>query len=248
MHCTIRTATLAALLAAGGFAQNESPAPAGQQPAMPRVSINFAGGTFAEFLAALRARDNKINIVAAAECSDIPMPAMAMTDASVHAALLAAAEVAPADYDVHIALKGPGDGGLVFAVAVKAHHDPASARGAVARPRVAVFSLRRLTESWPTDSVQKTVAILPATILSAIAAGTGDAPMKKPMLRFHEDSGLLFAWGDPEQLDYVQQVLRNLEEGQEYVRKVALRESRPGAAGEKDAGKAPGKEAPKEGK
>ena len=115
------------------------------------------------------------------------------------------------------------------------------ARPAAPRPRIAVFSLRMLTEPWAKDVAQKPVAMKTETILAAIAVGTQGSGLQAPQLQWHEDSGLLFVYGDLDQVAYVQEVLRKLEEGQEHLRRVAPRINQANSADSQ-----PPKDAPKD--
>lgn len=215
------------ILTAPALAQEakDTPRPPANQPAapqqepkptMPRVSLAFPGGSLADFVALLRQQDQRLNVIAVAECTDVVLPPMTMNDVSVQAALRAAAGVADNEYQVKVDVEGQGGGAPVFSVLAmrrgRGNSQSLPTQGQPANtPRMAVFTLAKLTggdgQGQPAD-----LGFKPETVLSAIAAGTSGTPMQPPTLRYHAESGLLFAYGAPDQLQYVQQVLTNLEE------------------------------------
>lgn len=232
-------------------------APASKQPAPPaaddagNVSLEFAGGTLADFCDQLRRLELRPNIIVAPLAAEAKLPAMSLRGAGLEEALSAACAVAASE--VRIGLKGfHGAGEPVFtilatppegaALAAPATGDayrlydsrlrnPSSPRSEVTR----VFSLNALLAGF------EGVALPVETILTALEVALdaehaqelhakGLAPASAAKLRFHKDSGLLIVRGNMEQLALATEALACLEADlPELVKRNA---ARPGAASE----------------
>lgn len=216
--------------------------PAPQEPQAPRIHLEFAGGTLADLLVDLCKVEPGLNLVGSALCSEVVVPRLSMTDVTVFALLRAVAQVADPEYVVKVDMESRNGGSPIYSIVAERRSRPVGPPGRQisgpgATPRIAVFTLAKLTDGGGDPAI----AIKPETILSALTAGTQGTPLKAPSLRYHQESGLLFAFGDEEQLQYVQQVLRNLEDGQSA--KWKRREvAKPGKDAGKDTAKEPEKE------
>lgn len=246
MHRTLRIVAAAAVLAVAAAPQSQSPATserANGPTASPSTSVAFAGGTLADLIGAIRARDVRANIVAAIDCAEVPMPAINLTDVTVIDALRAAGAVADQEWVVSAAVECSGK--MPVHTVVVARRGGKFGAPKPEPQRAMVFSLKKLTETWPGDSENRPVAQKPETILSAIEAGVQGTSMQAPKLRYHAESGLLFVHGDGQQVDLVKQVLSSIEEGQSHQRQalhaasVRNDEIRAREAKAKDAGKDP---------
>jgi hypothetical protein len=255
MHRTIRLAAAAAFLAVAALPQGQNPNVAAAEhasalAATAKVSVTFPGGTLAELIATIKAREPRTNIVAAFECQEVPMPAVTLTDVTVFDALRAAGCVADQDWVVQVSIEASGAGQPVHTVQVARR--AVKFGGPKPEPaRAMVFTLKKLTEAWPGDPDNRPVAQKPETILSAIEVGVQGTSMQAPKLRYHAESGLLFVHGDGQQVDLVKQVLSSIEEGQSHQRQAlhaasvrndeirAREEMKAREAKAKDAGKDP---------
>jgi hypothetical protein len=191
--------------------------------AEPAVSVAFPGGTLSAFVAEVRKADKSINIVVSALADDVEVPALALQSATVYSALRAVGQIVPQDFHVNVEVQPPGPSGTpVYAVAVRPMQQPATAAAFTPLTKVVqVFSLRQLTDRVPGDP-QDVAVVPPKTILTAIDTGLGiDGGKDDATIRYHEDSGLLFVQGTPEQTNLVSEVLRSMIRDLEMRRQAA---------------------------
>jgi hypothetical protein len=248
----LSAAILAAVLTPGAKAQaapSPQPPPATATTAdplaaapVPRISLRFAGGTLAEFVAAVRAAGTGINVVSSSLADRVPVPAVTLTDVAVDEALRAVGDVVPGTFRVKVDGDRQPKGKPVFSIAVaEAPRGPTATaigpNGMVTGDEpfriVKVFSLRELTRSADGGGIDK-VALASTTVLSAVEAGLGiGGGAKEPTadLRYHEDSGLLFVRGTPEQTGLVHEVLRNLTEDVQRMRSTPSKKAPAGPDG-----------------
>lgn len=215
------------------------PAQSIPSPADQTVTMQFAGGTLAEFVAALRKSQPKANIVLATVAGSAQVPALELKNAGIEQALEGAAMAAEADFDVRVK-EFKGVGWPVYSiVAYESSRGAATtATGAVEPkgPMQHVFTLNELTDKQPLDVEPFTVK----TILGALRLATEDQ-RDPPSIRYHEDSGLLLVRGTREQLQVVEQLLstmrRDLADRMQRAQQLEL-QRRQRAAEQADAGKA----------
>jgi hypothetical protein len=87
---------------------------------------------------------------------------------------------------------------------------------------VRVFSLRMLTHGGVGEATGNGTALEPGTVLSAIETGLSFAQSpRKPVVRYHTDSGILFVQGTPEHVHVVQEILSSLSEDVARARQAA---------------------------
>ena len=180
-------------------------APPAQQ--VQTVTLNFKGGTLAQYVVAVRAAGKDINVVVSEHADEVNVPPVALIDAPVESALKAVAELQRDDVRVKIDTLRAGGGAPVHVVSV--WQDRARQPGEVSRgrePEVTVHALRSLTDSIPAN-----------TILTAVEQGLSMGPhesakgqLPKAELRYHEDSGLLVVRGTPDQVNLVAMILATL--------------------------------------
>lgn len=172
------------------------------------VSLNFAGGTLAEFVDAVRKDQSRANIVLATQARDAQVPAIVLKSAGLEQALEGACMAAAADYDVRVK-EFRGFGEPVYSIT--AVQRPASRQGA---PRRALATaIEQVVFSTSSLTIEREKGMKPlevATILSTIELAMADE-QKAPRIRFHEDSGLLLVRGSRAQTGVAEQVLRTLE-------------------------------------
>lgn len=189
-----------------------------------RISINFAGGSLTEYANALTKAGENVNIVLSDLAQEVRVPAMTLRNTSVEAALRAVCDLPMEVFDLDLVIhtsRAQGAEGLhsdpIYQVRIR--ELPNKGNKAVAAPRrVRVFSLHELTTAQPDANAQPPIPV--ATLVTAIDTGlsllaettpsNGEAE-PKALVRFHEESNLLFAAGSPWQLDVIEQVLARLE-------------------------------------
>lgn len=187
------------------------------EPARDQViSVHFRGGDLEDYVEAIRAAGDKVNIALSPDASAVRVPEIELIDADVHAALDAVSEIVHQDWAVSVKAKRSQFGQPVFAVSVRSRRSPEQLR---VEQHVQVFSLRNLTDSLPGDPSNLTVSA--ETILTAIETGLGISAEhleqvrglkgEKAFMRYHEDSGLLFVRGRIEHTELVQSILLRME-------------------------------------
>ena len=108
------------------------------------LSMEFRGGTLAEFVAAVRGRQPKANIVLAARAAGAKVPPMVLRDAGIEQTLEGAAMAAEAGFDVRVK-EFRGDGEPVYSIV--AYERPRQGVGPDPRESTQrVFSLNDLTD------------------------------------------------------------------------------------------------------
>jgi len=175
------------------------------------VSLQFQGGTLADYLKLVEKRSGRVNIVVPPAASEIEFPPVTLASAPVHSAIeLVNSLVNQNEWKVHVSpVGGPllPETNQVYTVRVEGR------RGGTARsePRKnAIFSLRFLTEPHPyenRDLCMKAETVLTA-IETALAASGFDG---RPSMKFHADSGILVIRGDTADLQVANEVIDRLE-------------------------------------
>jgi hypothetical protein len=233
-----RNGMLAVLLCSSLFA----PLAAQDQEAMRQglISLEFAGGSLNQFAASLRKAGTNVNIVMPELASEVPVPALRLTQTTVESALRAVGQMTTQAFriDVEVMRRSPLES-PVYSVAVMDLRPPE--QKAPPQREIAVFSLQELTRTMPGDPDDEGLSISADTILTAIDAGLdlGETSRRdKVGIRYHEDSGLLFIRGTREEIRLVEAALQHLRNDLERRRisaRARARESRP-PAGARDKG------------
>jgi hypothetical protein len=216
----------AALTAAPAFGQTGLPTRAGQ-PGVPQqnawgmqespfgsgetFSVDFDGGTIAEFLKAVEvARGGKAVNVLVTDAGGILVDPLKLTNVSVESAMEALQYAARTvrGQPVSVGDFGGGDGEKVYALRTQG-----APRGAGGLPRsdTMVLSLNGVTKpAWANGGPDG----LPVeTVLTAVETAimmAGQDEQNPPTMRFHRESGLLIVKGTPEQLSTAGQVVESL--------------------------------------
>jgi hypothetical protein len=212
----LASVTLAAALPILAAAQEPDPQPF-IKPSMPvqTVSLEFKGGSLADFAAAIRKAAAEVNIVLPDKAKEVRLPELSLASASVESALKAVDALVDEDFSVSVKALWNEAGKPVYALSVRDRRKaplvqttggfPAGGRS------VSVFSLKSLTELAADVPKANGLTISVEAILTAIDAGMSlhEEP-KKAEIRYHADSGLLFVNGTPAQVDILKSVLQNL--------------------------------------
>ncbi|MCR9244115.1 MAG: hypothetical protein NXI31_03730 [bacterium] len=204
---------LPVLLSAVCYAQEAESRARRQSPDRepPLVSMTFRGGTMARFVAEIRKAEPKCNIVVADAAAVAELPPMEVQDAGLDQVLDSACAVATSKMRI-ACQEQRGRGVPVFAILalprqVSGVNVAATGFGKPANVTTMVLSLNRLTEDEPRLAID---GLKVETILSALETGAR-FDEKAPLMRYHEDSGLLFLRGTHEQLSLASDVLKILE-------------------------------------
>lgn len=231
----------AALTAAPAFGQTGLPMKGGQ-PGVPEqksggmtgspfgggetFSVDFAGGTIAEFLKAVEvARGGKAVNVVATEADDIMVDPLKLTNVSLESAMEAmqyAAKTA-SGHPVSVGDFGGGDGEKVYALRTQgAVRGP----GGLLRSETTVLSLNEVTRpAWANGGPE---GIPVETVLTAVETAimmAGQDGQKPPTMRFHRESGLLILKGTPDQLATARQVVESLSVDMRNAARTSVGES-----------------------
>jgi hypothetical protein len=166
------------------------------------ISLNFRGGTVVEYVAAIRKAAGDINVVIAPEAAEIQMPAVSVKRVTVAAAL-----------DL---LDGRSRDAHTRRVKLEVVHMPVydteEKQTYQVRAQVSGRPSARAASVW-TAAVLLDHDISSQALLSAVETAIEVVgSTTKPDVRFHEDTGLLIASGDHDQLSAIEEVLDRLAE------------------------------------
>jgi hypothetical protein len=232
-------------------AQNDVPPPksaSAKAQAANTVTLNFAGGSMAEFVVAVRGKQPKANIVLAEQAQDAKVPPMVLTHAGIRQALEGACSTAAASYEISVKEFSPrGRNGVdvgdpVYSILARNVKKGAAGFGSVIEPERFIFSLKELIE----DGEPGYKPLDAATILSAVELSM-EGEQDRLDLKFHEDSSLLLAHGMPQHLSLISNLLSTLmndrrtseSRQREYNQRQAMRQaatrSKKGALQQKKA-------------
>ena len=170
------------------------------------VSMNFPGGTMAEFVAALRTNHPKVNVIVALQARNVTIPATSLKNAGLAQTLESACMAAEGQYEIRVR-EFLGDGQPVYSIVANAKRRAGGRTpNKPAPPQVlSVYSLSELTMQRPSGVTPFSVE----TILSALQLAVAHLD-SAPKMRFHEDSGLLLIAGTPEHARVSEQTLAAL--------------------------------------
>ncbi len=195
---------LAALTAAGLVGPAAPAAQGGPDDDAPRlISVKFQGGSAAQFIAAIRRVAGELNVVVAPEASEITIPAMTLNGVTPPAALNLV------DGTTHQSRGGRSVKLTVKHMRVYSPHERptyqvvAHVMGPTASTSAGVWTLAGVLESGIGSE-----AVLSAIQLALEVLGSG-IPAD---VRFHEETALLIARGDTDQLQTIHEVLDRLHD------------------------------------
>ncbi|MCH8316765.1 MAG: hypothetical protein IIA64_12410 [Planctomycetes bacterium] len=198
------------------------------------ISVKFAGGTVAEYFEALLKEAGTINVMLAPEVADVSMPPVTLTSVSLSAAigLVDGRSASPPGrfikLDVH-QMPQFHDGALpTYQVRAEVHR---ASRRVVATARVWTIASLLRDDVFDADDVLAAVE----TALD-ILQSTGE-----PVIRFHKETGLVIARGDPQQLSAIDDVLGQLQASQNLMSQrpyQKLRDEHAALGGEMESAKA----------
>ncbi|MHC4080441.1 MAG: hypothetical protein ACYS15_08985 [Planctomycetota bacterium] len=166
------------------------------------ISLNFPGGTAVAYVNAVRKAAGDINVVIDPEAGEVVMPSVTVKQVTVAAAIdLLDARVR----------ETPGRR-IQLAVAHLPVYDTRERQTYQVRARVGGRTAAQVASVWTVaalldnDFSSKAVLSAVETALDVIPSPT------KPDVRFHEDTALLIASGDEDQLQAIEKVLDRLDE------------------------------------
>lgn len=230
----VLTLTLALAAPLASLRGQEPPAPApeptsvaatqerAKTPPPATVSLAFAGGTMAEFVAQLRAVAPRANILVAAAAADAVLPPIEIRAAGLDQVLEGACVVAESGQTIRVK-EFRGRGESVFAILAQGSPQATVTPAVAARDEVTkVYSLNGLIAD-----AERGIGFSVSTVLSAIEAASSDQPLQA--LRFHAASGVLVVRGRSAQINVVHDVLAQLESDVNERRERAF--GGPGGAG-----------------
>ena len=217
-----------------GLPGRAPPQVATSPPEASTLSVDFKGGTIAEYIDVLSKAAPDLNVVIRPETKEMSMPPVSLKGVVHGTALQLIPALADSGSEITVTPVRGGAGSEVFVIGVQpqrfqgampmgtsapmmAPPPPSTVRGTGGMPRrssqvqsgklVRVFSLKALTAG--------TDALKPETVLTAIDTALGlqkeDGGAEAASLKLHAESGLLVVHGDPAQIDAVEQVLSTME-------------------------------------
>ena len=176
------------------------------------ISLEFSGGSAMDYVATIRRAAGETNIVVAPEASEIPMPPVTLTQVTVAGAI-----------DL---LHGRGLQQPSRAVTLLVKHmpmyDPAERQTYQVMARVDGRAAASPTQVWTVSNLL-TNGITSEAVLGAVEMALEVVSSSTEMdIRFHEDTGLLIARGNEEQLEVINEVLDRLNDSLDQSRKEQL--------------------------
>ena len=182
------------------------------------ISVKFAGGSVTDYVKALVKvkKAETINVVVALEAADVPMPPVTLTKVTVSAAI---------DLVDGRSASSPG---RIIELGVR--HMPQYAQEALPTYQISA-DVRRTGRPRPNASVWTIANLVRGDIFDAddvlaavetaldILQSTGE-----PIIRFHKETGLLIARGDPQHLSTIEDVLGQLQQSQNLMSRKPMQE------------------------
>jgi hypothetical protein len=166
------------------------------------ISLNFPGGTAVEYVAAIRKAAGAINVVIAPEAKEIQIPAVSVKQVTVAAALDLLDDRSRELHGRRVKLE-------VLQMPV---YDTTEKQTYQVRAHISGRHTAQAASVW-TVTVLLDHDISSHAVLSAVETALEVVgSTNKPDVRFHEDTALLIASGDHDQLEAIEQVLDRLHE------------------------------------
>lgn len=186
------------------------------------VSMSFEGGKLSEFITALRrilqTTETKQfhNLIATGAIDRITIPEITVSQVEIGILFAAVARMAEPRYVLHYEVLHEGNGNPVMVVV--AEFGGNEVPDDVDEEVVSTFSLRDLTLSLPGDPSE--FSLRAETVLTAVqtAIDLSAHREREVTLRYHAESGLLFAKGNEAQLHIVRGVIDVMTSDHERLR------------------------------
>ena len=195
-----------------------------QQPANDgTVSFSFPGGTAAEFIEALRKADPSANIVVLGALDDIRMHDVQLKAVDVLSALSVLNELPQEQGDI-IAKVRVND--------VRSNQDVPAVYTVTAdvRRRGAMPGMQQTTVISMADLLNDNLKAEDALRSIEVALTMLENETHLAKIQFHQETGLLIARGDPEQIESIRQVITQLRERESSLQVRAQSAAQAGAA------------------
>lgn len=193
------------------------------EPAPLLVSIDFPGGTVAEFVVVVRhalppSKDPRadVNLLVGQNSANVTIPPMTVRLVELETLFNAANALLTPRYYLEVDHIDSGNGTPVMVVRATSTNEPATTR--VLR----VLPLRALTQTVGAES--NDLALPPESILTAVQAAlelVADDGVIPATVRFHESSGLLLVHGTTLQVETASDVVNQMERDLESLRRRA---------------------------
>ncbi|GJQ31097.1 MAG: hypothetical protein HBSAPP03_29810 [Phycisphaerae bacterium] len=238
-HTGFGTILLGTILLASGTGVAQSPPDGATTPSPaittespgPILTVDFQGGTVAEYVAALRAATGKepVNVILSREAAAVTLAGISLRSVSLDVAIQAvepAAGAAQGRFAIRritpLARSASG-GAPVYSVDYKANEPPLPISGRttpstgmtpMSSEELAVFSLRDVTEG---DGAVRTETVLTAVQAALELSAAADA--SPPELKYHQDSGLLIVRGSNRQRSAVAESIAAMKKDLERRRR-----------------------------
>ena len=168
------------------------------------VSLQFSGGSVAEYVAELRTEAPAFNVVVTNDAANLPLPAIELQNVSA----LAAFNCIELAGTGELVVEGEMDEEIFFV-----------RRNVSTRPRVAVSNVQRLLQDRGEED-----------LLSAIEIGLrmfqGTEVRPDVELKLHRETGLLFSKGTDEEIELIEEIVRAMDGDPQYVQQTPSEESR----------------------
>lgn len=180
----------------------------------PLVSVNFPGGTVADYVAALRAAaaPAPANVAVSEEMATVRLPAIRLDKVSIFSALRVIEAIAPQQPGRQWQVRSYGspapDGAAALAYSISITPAGISPAGPAAPPQLLrTLAMREVVGDGPGAVKVETALTAVETALSMIAD-----PASKFDLKFHPESFLLFVHGSPQHVEAASAVLSQLRD------------------------------------
>jgi hypothetical protein len=201
--CASLAGSLIMLAAIGPIAQDE--AGAQEQPdfieQFPVISIEFEGGTVADYVAVLRRAAENVNIMVDVDAGEVPLPAFELQSVMLVDALRVVEDLEPENESYELSMDEFASGPPEFYAPV---YRIVSKKLRPPQPplQTSVWSISALIER----------GVAAEDVLGAIETALGlQEDLGAPDVRFHEATGLILARAHPEQIATIGEVIHNLQ-------------------------------------
>ena len=172
------------------------------------ISVKFAGGTVTDYVKALVKEAGTINVVVAPEAAEVPMPPVTLTKVTVSAAigLVDGRSLLQRERSIQLDVRHMPQYTEQEQPTYQIH---ATVRGNPVGTQASVWTIANLLRGdiFDADDVLEAVE----TALDILQS------TDEPIIRFHKQTGLLIARGDPQQLSTIDDVLEQLQQSQHLM-------------------------------